>query len=142
MANFEFKPIPTASTDAPSTVPSWNDGKIIIDDWSLNINIIPNLPTQPPTPENEKPTLTSEETPLPPNVKEEEVTWSAILIEDWNIPDKNRPPSPPRPPPHHQNPIKQEHASMHGYLTADVIKARTCGHTRFKTIKALVLVRG
>jgi len=110
MNNFKFVPIPENTTE--SITKQWTDGKINPDGWTLRINTIPNFQYPTSTPESE---VVS--TPSPPfssiENKENEITWSTIPIEDWNLPDENQPPSPPRPPPCQHNPIKQEHASMH-----------------------------
>jgi len=112
MNDFTFIPITDPTTEIESTAEQWTDGKINPDGWTLRINTIPNFIYHTPISEPEiVPTPSS----LPPIVEEEEneTTWSAIPIEDWNIPDENRPPSPPKPPPRGRNPIKHEHASMH-----------------------------
>jgi hypothetical protein len=102
MANFEFSSLPPAQTDTPdhSTVPSWSDGKINVDDWSLNINTIPNFqPSTSKTPEN--PPLDSDDGWTE--------TWKAIPIEDWNTPDPDKGPSPlPS-----TKKMESNHASMH-----------------------------
>jgi len=109
MNKFRFIPIPQNDTNVDPTTIEWNLGKIDPDGWALRIHTIPDLSSQTPTP-------TMEETPLPPSNIEEvenETTSSAIPIKDWNMPNKFQPPSPPHPPSHCQNSIKQEHASKH-----------------------------
>jgi hypothetical protein len=100
MANFEFIPIPPCQTDSPdtSTLPLWNNGKINIDDWSLNIN----------TPENHK-------TPIGnPNDEGWTEKWTAIPIEDWNTPNHDELPSPPSSPPFSsRQSMEPNHAGMH-----------------------------
>jgi len=110
MNNFTFIPIPENETE--STAEQWTDGKINPDGWTLRINNIPNFIYHTPISE---PKIVPTPSPLSPIIEEEEneTTWSAIPIEDWNIPDENRPPSPPKPPPRGRNPIKREHANMH-----------------------------
>jgi len=106
--NFRFIPITENITTIESTAEQWTNGKMNPDGWTLRINTIPNFECSKPISESEiVPTLSS---PLPSIENEEnETMWSAIPIKDWNIPDESAPPSPPR----RQNPIKQEHASMH-----------------------------
>ena len=111
MDNFTFKPMPKTRKNI-TTVPPWNDGKLNVDEWSLSICTIPNIPSRTSTPTQEVVHTPSPPFPLTEN-DENETIWSAIPIEDWNIPDPNRPPSPPKPPPRGRNPVKQEHASMH-----------------------------
>ncbi|KIM74750.1 hypothetical protein PILCRDRAFT_14184 [Piloderma croceum F 1598] len=111
MNNFTFVPIPENDT-IQSTAEQWINGKINPDGWTLRINTIPNFQESTPTPEPEVVPIPSPQFhPIENEIPE--ITWSAIPIKDWNIPDDNAPPSPPRPPPRRLNPIKREHANMH-----------------------------
>jgi len=98
MNDFTFVPIIDPTTEIESTAEQWTDGKINPDGWTLRINTIPNFIYHTPISASE---IVPTPSPLSPIIEEEEnkITWSAIPIKDWNIPDENQPPSPPNPPP-------------------------------------------
>jgi len=112
MNHFQFVPITENTMEIESTAEQWIDGKINPDGWTLGIHTMPYFQYHTPISE---PEIVPTPSPPSPSIENEEneTTWSPIPIEDWNIPNENRPPSPPKPPPCGWNPIKQEHASMH-----------------------------
>ncbi|KIM72960.1 hypothetical protein PILCRDRAFT_15653 [Piloderma croceum F 1598] len=93
MNNLRFVPIPENDT-TQSTTEQWINGKVNPDGWTLRINTIPNFQNSIPTLE---PGVVPTPSPQSHTIENEipEITWSAIPIEDWNIPDENTPPSPP-----------------------------------------------